>query len=115
MKNSFIDSFSSIEDPRIERRKLYPLIEIIFLTICAVVSGANYFTEIVIFGEANLDWLRKYLPFKNGIPSHDAIGYFFSKLNPENCQQHLGPEGLSFFTGLFGCSCCKLRGWYEPC
>jgi predicted transposase YbfD/YdcC len=84
MKNSFLDNFSTLEDPRIERQKLYPLIEIIFLTICAVISGANHFTEIVIFGEANLDWLKKYLPFKNGIPAHDTIGYLFSKLNPEH-------------------------------
>ena len=79
----FIDEFSDMEDPRLDRRKLYPLIEIIFLTICAVISGANHFTEVGIFGEANIDWLRKFLPFANGIPSHDAIGYFFSRLDPE--------------------------------
>jgi len=80
---SFIDEFSEIQDPRMDRKKLYPLIEIIFLTICAVISGSNHFTEVGIFGEANIDWLRKFLPFANGIPSHDAIGYFFSRLDPE--------------------------------
>ena len=81
--HSFLDKFSEIPDPRLDRKKLYPLIEIIFLTICAVISGSNHFTEVGIFGEANIDWLRKFLPFKNGIPSHDAIGYFFLRLDPE--------------------------------
>ena len=79
----FVDEFSDMEDPRLDRKKLYPLIEIIFLTICAVISGSNHFTEAGIFGEASIDWLRKFLPFANGIPSHDAIGYFFSRLDPE--------------------------------
>lgn len=80
---SFLDEFSEMQDPRLDRKKLYPLIEIIFLTICAVISGSNHFTEVGIFGDANIDWLRKFLPFANGIPSHDAIGYFFSRLDPE--------------------------------
>lgn len=84
MQNSFLDNFSSLEDPRMDRKKLYSLLEIIFLTICGVISGANHFTEMEIFGEANLNWLQKYLPHENGIPSHDAIGYLFSKLNPDS-------------------------------
>jgi predicted transposase YbfD/YdcC len=83
MAHTIIEGFSSMEDPRIDRKKLYPLIEIIFLTITAVVSGADHFTDISIFGEANLRWLRKYLPYTNGIPSHDALGYFFSRLDPQ--------------------------------
>lgn len=81
---SFLDEFSDMEDPRLDRKKLYLLIEIVFLTICAVISGSNHFTEVGIFGEANIEWLRKFLPFTNGIPSHDAIGYFFSRLDPEH-------------------------------
>ena len=85
--HTFLEGFSAMEDPRLDRKKLYPLIEIIFLTICAVVSGSNHFTEVGIFGEANIEWLRKFLPYENGIPSHDAIGYFFSRLNPEKFKQ----------------------------
>ena len=87
MSHRIIEGFSSMRDPRLDRKKLYPLIEIIFLTICAVVSGSNHFTDIQVFGEARLDWLRKYLPFENGIPSHDAIGYFFSRLDPQHFKE----------------------------
>jgi predicted transposase YbfD/YdcC len=84
MAITIIEGFSDMEDPRIDRQKLYPLIEIIFLTIAAVVSGSDHFTDIQIFGKANLKWLRRFLPYANGIPSHDTIGYFFSKLDPEH-------------------------------
>ena len=83
MKKTIIEAFGSIYDPRREHKKLYSLIEIIFLTISAVVSGADHFTEIQQFGDNNLDWLRKFLPYKNGIPSHDCLGYFFTQINPK--------------------------------
>ena len=66
-------SFEGIQDPRIDRKKLYPLDEILFLTICSVVSGYSEWEEITDFGESKLAWLRKYFPYKNGIPSHDTI------------------------------------------
>lgn len=87
MAITILEGFSAMEDPRMDRKKLYPLIEIIFLTIAAVISGSDHFTEIQMFGEANLAWLRRYLPFANGIPSHDAVGYFFSKLDPEQFKE----------------------------
>ena len=87
MAITIIEGFSAMEDPRIDRQKLYPLIEIIFLTIAAVVSGSDHFTDIQTFGNANLEWLRRFLPFTNGIPSHDAIGYFFSRLDPEHFKE----------------------------
>lgn len=87
MAITILDGFSTMKDPRIDRKKRYPLIEIFFLTLAAVVSGADHFTEIQMFGKANLAWLRKYLRFANGIPSHDAISYFFSKLDPEHFKE----------------------------
>lgn len=40
---SLIDHFDEIKDPRIERKKLHKLIDIIIIAICAVVSGADGF------------------------------------------------------------------------
>lgn len=70
---SLIESFASLEDPRIDRKKLYPLMEIVFLSVCAVLSGFEEWDEVVDFGEEKLDWLRKYLPYEHGIPSHDTM------------------------------------------
>ena len=76
-----ITAYSNLKDPRIDRSKLYPLNEIIFLCISAVISGFQDWDEIVDFGEEKIDWLRKYLPFANGIPSHDTVNRVISMLD----------------------------------
>lgn len=64
------------------------LTEMIFLVISAVVSGASNWTEIEVFGKSQINWLRKFTPFKSGIPSHDTLGRVFSMIDYEqfsNC------------------------------
>lgn len=73
--------FSQVIDPRVERTKLYPLMEIIFLCISAVVSGCQTWEEIADFGEAKQEWLSKYLPYQNGVPSHDTVNRVISLLD----------------------------------
>lgn len=79
--NSLLEAFRSVEDPRIDRSKLYPLIEILFLTTSAVLSGFEEWDEIVDFGEEKFDWLRKYLSYENGIPSHDTVNRVISMID----------------------------------
>jgi predicted transposase YbfD/YdcC len=83
MIGSFIEHFSELQDPRIERKKLHALMDILVLTVCAVVSGAEGWEAIAEFGHAKLDWLRRFIPLKNGVPSHDCIAYVISRLSPE--------------------------------
>jgi predicted transposase YbfD/YdcC len=82
---AFSSFFKELKDPRriSKGNHLYPLEEILFLCIAAVVSGADTWTSISIFGRAKLDWLRKFYPFDNGIPSHDVLGKVFASLDPE--------------------------------
>ena len=79
----FHSYFSSLTDPRrINRGNFdYPLEEILFLVIAAVISGANGWTAIETFGVDKLDWLRKYYPYENGTPSDDVLGKLFSRLD----------------------------------
>lgn len=86
MTNNFITHFSVIEDPRIERCKKHALIDILFLSVCAVLTGAEGWEDIEDFGLAKLDWLQKYLPFDNGIPKHDTIARVLSRLNAASIQ-----------------------------
>ncbi len=53
------------------------------MVISAVVSGADSWTEIETFGNNQIEWLRKFMPFKSGIPSYDTLGRFFSVLDFE--------------------------------
>ncbi len=62
---------------------LYPLQEILLLTISAVLSGFKDWTTIQFFGENKLDWLQQFYPYKEGIPSHDVLGKLFKRLNPD--------------------------------
>src|SRR5438309_492921 len=78
-----IKAFEDLDDPRIDRTKKHPLHSIIFLTIAASVAGADSFTAVADFGESKEVWIKKYVPFPCGIPSHDTIGDLFKRLNPE--------------------------------
>ena len=71
---TLFEQLETIEDPRVDANKDYDLIDIIFLTIAAVLSGAKGWKAIKIFGEAQLDWLREYGDFSNGIPTRHSIG-----------------------------------------
>jgi predicted transposase YbfD/YdcC len=86
MTTHIAHSFSSIEDPRIDRKKLHTLSDILVLTICAMLSGANGYEAIEEFGHNKKHWLKTFLPLKNGIPSHDCIRYVLIRLSVEELQ-----------------------------
>ena len=64
----FLDIFGQLDDPRIERKKLHPMPEILLLTLCAVICGAESWDDIEMFGKSKLDLLRQYLPYEYGVP-----------------------------------------------
>jgi predicted transposase YbfD/YdcC len=77
--------FTTLNDPRRTTRGniKYSLEELIFLTLSAVVSGFQTYELIQGFGEEKLNWLRKFYPYKYGIPSHDTLGKFYSRIKPK--------------------------------
>jgi predicted transposase YbfD/YdcC len=81
----FSETFKALPDPRrIEKGNFrYPLIEIIFLVISAVISNADDWCSISTFGKSQLNWLRKFFPYKNGTPSHDTLGELFASIDNE--------------------------------
>jgi len=87
------EHFKDISDPRIERKKLHSLIDILSIGISAVICGADNWNEIVTFGKAKEAWLRTFLELKNGIPSHDTFNRVFSLLTPE----WLNESSMNFF------------------
>ena len=83
---NLLDHFSNLTDPRIERKKLHQLEDIIFLTVSAVLSGADGWEAIAEFGQNKLDWLRRFVPLANGVPSHDCIAYVISRISVKEFQ-----------------------------
>lgn len=86
-EQSLIKYFRAVDDPRIERSKRHLLIDIIIITLLAVICGANGWVGVATFGQAKYDWLKTFLELPNGIPSHDTFGDVFARLNPEQLQQ----------------------------
>jgi predicted transposase YbfD/YdcC len=71
-----------VEDPRVNRTKRHSLTDILFVTICAVLSGADSWTEVELFGRTKCEWLKRFISLPNGVPSHDTFGRVFARLNP---------------------------------
>lgn len=87
LNDIFIKHFSCIKDPRIERCKRHLLLDILVLSLCAVMSGAEQWIDIEAYGQEKEAWLKTFLELPNGIPSHDTIARVFASLDPIQFQQ----------------------------
>ena len=83
----FIDHFSVIEDPRKDINVKHDFLDVLFLTVSAVISGAEGWQDIEDFGRDKLDWLRLHRAFKNGIPVDDTIACIVRSIAPEQFNQ----------------------------
>lgn len=79
---TLIEQFGDLPDPRVDRTKKHKLIDIIFVTICAAICGAEGWTDVEEFGITKQEWLKQFVELENGIPSHDTIGRVFGVLDP---------------------------------
>jgi len=89
------EHFAPLSDPR-RGKVTYPLQEIVFIALCAVVGGADDFVAIADWASMRRDWLAKFLKLENGIPSHDRFNAVLAMLKPEEFEKCL----LSWITAL---------------
>ena len=80
------ECFAELPDPRVVERTSHSLVDILFLTLCAVICGMDDWESIEVWGEVRLDWLRQFVPLENGIPSHDTIARVFAALDSKQFQ-----------------------------
>ena len=83
----FVRIFTGIDDVRYQGMTDYPLEEILLTAFLAVLANASTWTDIEQFGHEKLDWLRTFLPFENGTPSHDTFRRVFSLLDPAQIER----------------------------
>src|SRR5215211_1119807 len=83
---TFADCFADLRDPRKAQQCEHKLIDILFIAVCAVICGADGFTDMEEFGLAKETWLRQFLLLPNGIPSHDTFNRLLARLRPKEFQ-----------------------------
>ena len=81
------EHFSSLDDPHAQHSIEHLLLDIVLVTICGVICGADTGVEIENYGIAKQEWLETFLELPNGIPSHDPFERMFARLRPEQLQQ----------------------------
>ena len=79
--------FATLPDPRIDRCKKHLLSDIIFITLAAVICGADDWNEIEDFGKAKEVWLREHCTLSNGIPTHDTFNRVFAAIDTQVFEQ----------------------------
>lgn len=77
-----LEHFGRIDDPRDIRRVLHPLAEVLLLVVCATISDCDDYDHIAAWGEAHLDFLRRHLPFENGVPGGRWLTILMNRINP---------------------------------
>jgi predicted transposase YbfD/YdcC len=78
-----VEHFALLPDPRVDRTKRHLLLDIVVIAVCAVICGADTWVDIEEYGRAKYEWLKRFLPLPNGIPSHDTLARVFARLEPE--------------------------------
>ena len=80
--------FENISDPRQAGKISYNLQEIIIMTVCAVISGCEFWEDTVDFCRVKESWFRKKLglALKNGVASYDTFQRVFQLIKPEELE-----------------------------
>jgi predicted transposase YbfD/YdcC len=79
---SLLEHFAALEDPRQTAKMLDPLPEILLLLLAGTLAGADDFSEMELWGNEQLAFLRRLLPYQHGIPGHDTLGEVVAALDP---------------------------------
>jgi predicted transposase YbfD/YdcC len=89
------EHFADLPDPR-RREGVYPLVNIVVIALCAVISGADDFVAIARWARIKRAWLAEFLDLSAGIPSHDRFNAIFQAIKPAEFEKCL----LSWITAL---------------
>jgi predicted transposase YbfD/YdcC len=74
--------FSAIKDVREPHRVAYPLAELLLLVVCGTIAECDDYDDIAAWGDAHLDFLRRFLPYHHGAPSGRWLTIMMNRVNP---------------------------------
>ena len=81
-----LSMIKEISDPRMEGKVCHPLSTIIFVALCGILCGCESWSDIKDYCRVKRDWLKRYVSFKNGIPSSDTFRRVFTLLDPDRVE-----------------------------
>ena len=81
--SSFLDHFAALGDPRQSWKVVYPLPEVLLTVLAGTIAGAEDFVEIRRWAKLHVEFLRRFLPFASGIPSHDTLNDIMNAIDGE--------------------------------
>lgn len=84
---SLMEHLAQVPDPRMARTRRHELMDILAIALCAVIGGADHWTEVVEFAQARQGWFATFLRLPGGIPSHDTFARVFRLINPQTLEQ----------------------------
>lgn len=77
-----LDHFAALEDDRESWRVAHPLPEVLLLVVCGTIGAGDDFDEIVEWGEDNLPFLRRFLPYHHGLPGSRWLRALLNRIDP---------------------------------
>jgi predicted transposase YbfD/YdcC len=76
------NQFAPLTDPRVGRAKRHELLDLLLIAVCAMLCGAEGFTEIAELSRCKTDRFKTWLALPHGIPSHDTFNRVFGLIDP---------------------------------
>ena len=80
--NTLRDQFALINDDRQPGKVRHVLPDVLLSALCAMLCGCDDFSAMATFAKHRLEWLREFLPMKQGPPSHDIYRNVFMMVKP---------------------------------
>ena len=81
---SLFSHLELVKDNRSTINQHHNLVDVLFLIISAVTSGCEGWQDIEVYGESKINWLRKFRPFNNGIPTRHSIARIFRTVDTDS-------------------------------
>lgn len=85
--DAFKEHFKPVEDHRQSAKVTYPLFDVLFGTLCAIIAGARGWFEIREYLLGHHDWFREQDLFVAGVPADDTIARIISAIKPERFRE----------------------------
>jgi len=95
---SLVSRLETLDDPRQAGKVKYPLVEMSMVAVAGVIADCDTWEDVADFGRDRLEWLRQFLPFEHGVPSHDTFGRVFSVVDVESLEACLADWVAETFT-----------------